>query len=180
MKKTYFHGTSADNLESILKNGLVCDSEKIWSPSEEGVYFWSPDKLVEMGETEEDYKENYAFERAKESAQCALAKAKDCRAVVFEVELDDSEIENDTSCPNMEGAVVIYSNIPLNKIKSIKITNDLSLFKGYFIGLMLNNYLSSIDFNEIETKIGEFFYKSVIDLDIIDEIIKWEEISLTK
>lgn len=180
MKRTYFHGTSADNLDSILENGLIIDSEKLWEPSEEGIYFWSPDLFVEMGETEEEYKNDYVFERVNDSAQCALALAKDCRAVIIEAELDDSEVFADKSCPNMEGAVVCYRNIKKEEIKSIKITNDLSLLKGYFISLMAGHNLFIQNFSVLEKKIGKVFKDSTIYLEDINSLMDWENVELTK
>lgn len=47
MSKILYHGTSADNLKSILKDGFKTNCDKIWTPSENGIYFWSPDKLIE-------------------------------------------------------------------------------------------------------------------------------------
>ena len=160
MKKSFFHGTSADNLKNILKNGFDPYQSKIWTVSENGIYFWSPDKLVEYKNCEEDNKIEYSIQMAYDSATCALAKSKDCRAVVFEVEIDDEEFCEDTSCPNMEGAVVIFDEVPASCIKKIWISEDLSLFRGQFIGSMMNRNLNNIEFSDVERKIGEMFKNS--------------------
>ena len=38
-----YHGTSADNLQSIKKHGLSCYKEKIWTASQDAVYCWTLD-----------------------------------------------------------------------------------------------------------------------------------------
>jgi hypothetical protein len=159
MKHTYFHGTSEDNLRSILKNGLNPLTEaKLWHPSGQGVYLWSPDALVETGEAEGDNDKDFmARERAYDSAQAAMAKGKKGRCVVFEIELDSDSVEPDYSCQNMDGAVVCLDHIPPSAIKQVWISPDLSLLKGYFMAQVLQNELFVNTFSEMEKQIAKIF-----------------------
>lgn len=165
-KQTFFHGTSADNLPRILREGIRVDCEKIWTPSRNEVYLWSPAELTRAGECEEGWQDDCARERAYDSAQCALAKAKDCRAVVFEVEIDSDLTAEDDSCENMTGAVCCSVPIDPKQIKRIWISDDLSLLRGYFIHVMTNLNLSALRFTAIEVQIaklfgnGEFYFDS--------------------
>lgn len=175
-----YHGTSADNLKFILKHGIVTHESKIWNCSEDVVCVWEPEALaVADGKEDEEmeYKQQRAFNRAFESAQCTMACATDCRAVVIEIEVNESELMIDESHENINYARCIHRNIKPEEITSIKISNDLSLLKGYFIGLMLSNDLSNIEFTEIEKKIGEIFNKSETYLfEEMDSTVEWEEI----
>ena len=180
MKTIAYHGTSADNLQSILENGLSCNEPKIWSASCDGVYMWEVDTLRKFNDYDEDYKHEEAFREAFMSAQCALAFAKDCRAVVVEFEIDTEEIHEDDSNPNgHNGAMVYYDNIPIEAIKSIKISNDLSLLKGYFIGMIMNSEMLMTGFTHLEQKIGDLFMKggSIYPEDI-DDIVSWQEVEI--
>lgn len=172
MSKILYHGTSADNLKSILKNGFSINCDKIWTPSENGIYFWSPDKLIEYKESDEDFADNDAIKRAFDSATCSLGKSKDCRAVIFEIEVSDEEYNDlceDTSCPNMKGAIVSYSNINLKYIKKIYISDDLSLLRGYFISLMMERELNNLTFSDLELKIGKAFKNFEEGYEIVEE-----------
>lgn len=171
VKKTYYHGTSADNLPGILKDGFNPYQDKIWSPSENGSYFWCPDSLAaadgEEGE-EEDYKQGRARERAYESAQMALAVGKSGKCVVFAVEMDDENMESDESCPNMDGAVVSFENIKPEQIKEVWISPDLSMLKGYFVAIAMNHDFFCGEFTETEKQIGKIFSKAEFYFDSSD------------
>lgn len=169
MKRTYFHGTSADNLKSILRHGLNPENQKkIWTVSFRGVYLWSPDALVESGDTEEEYKIDYAKEQAYSSAQMGLAMSKSGKCVVFEIELDDSLVEPDQSCENMGGAVVCLETITPKQIKAVYVSPDLSLMKGYFIALCMGRDMFAGEFSRLERQIGEAFGKAEIYFEISD------------
>lgn len=165
-KQTFFHGTSADNLPHILREGLRTDCEKIWAPSRNEIYLWSPAELTRAGECEEGWQNDCARERAYDSAQCALAKAKDCRAVILEIEIDSDLTAEDDSCEDMTGAVCCSVPIDPKQIKRIWISEDLSLLRGHFVCAMLNNGLSALRFAAIELQIaklfasGEFYFDS--------------------
>lgn len=175
MKTRVYHGTSADNLKSILKSGLKSDCDKIWTPSENAVYCWNGNALVESGDCEEDYKETYAFNRAFSSAQCSLSKAIDCRAIIVVAEIEESELEVDYSCKNMTNARCINRCIKKSEIIEIHVSNDLSLLRGYFIGLMMHREFNNLEFNQIEMMIGEKLIEVVYPEDI-DEFTTFERV----
>lgn len=161
MKETFFHGTSFDNLPSILKYGLEPDAgNKVWEVSNEGVYIWSPTKLAEMQECDDDNAIEYAKNMAYQNAAMSMAKNKSGKCVVFELSIDKDNLSEDNSCNNMEGAFVSYSLIPSECIKSIWVSPDLSMIKGYFIYLAIHNHLYLNEFSELETKIGKIFQKA--------------------
>jgi len=183
-KRIYYHGTSADNLESILKHGLSTSEEKLWSCSEDGIYLWDVIELAKANgrdlEEDADYIKEEAFRMGVESGEIACSKAKDCRVVVLQIELDESEVYDDTSCENMQGsgAKVIYRDIKLSEILEIQVSNDLSLLRGYFIGIIMDRDYCNIEFDRIEQKIAEAFKKSEICLDDIDDVIEFETVEI--
>jgi len=182
MKRIYYHGTSADNLESILKNGLSINEDKLWTCSEDAVYLWDTLALAEANgrdlEDDADYIEDETFRAARESGEIACAIAKDCRVVVVKVEIDETELSEDNSCENMagSGAVVLYRNIPLSEIIEIHVSNDLSLIKGYFINLLIGRDYCNVDFNKMEIRVAECFKKAEIYPEDIDDLIEFEKI----
>jgi len=163
MKRKFFHGTTADNLKKILRDGLDPYAEnKVWTVSDKGVYLWSPDELAKQGDTDEEYKMEYAKDQAYSSAQMGLGLSKSCQCVVFEIELDESEVEEDTSCENMGGAFVCFKTITLDKIKAVWKSPDLSLLKGYFIALAMGRDMFAGEFSRLEKQVGEMFSKTDI------------------
>lgn len=183
--KTYYHGTSADNLQDILKNGLRCDTDKSWSCSQDGIYLWDVEELaIANGRDlieDADYIEDEAFRQAGESGQIACSKATDCRIVVLKVELDENELNEDTSCENMEGsgAKVLYRDVKLSEIKEIKVSCDLSLLKGYFIAILFERDYNNVEFSKIEIAVAEAFKKSEIYPDDIDDLITYENVEIS-
>lgn len=160
MKKTYYHGTSADNLESILKNGLLCSSEKIWECSNDEIYAWNPEYFSKE-ECSEDGHEG-AFRNASESAQIACSFAKDCRIVVVKFSLED-KTEEDYSCEGnkLPGAVCIQRDVALEEIDEIQISNNLSAFKPFFLSLIIKNkYYLKDKISEVELLIAELLTDS--------------------
>lgn len=183
MKRKYYHGTSADNLPTILKHGLMSTENKIWNVSSDVVYLWCPEAVGKGNDIEEqEYKEQEAFRRASESAQFACATAKDCRLVVLEIELDSKEIEPDYSSENMkgQGAVCISRDIELHEIKKISISNDLSILKGYFINMASSNEFSALEFSRNELKIAEVFSHAEIYIEEVEDMIEWEQVKINR
>ena len=167
------HGTSADNLESILRDGLKCETDKVWNVSCQEVYCWA-ENSVEIDD-EEDV-EYWMIQLAYESAQCAMAKAKDCRGVVIMFEVDEYELTEDNSCENMQAASSIKRDIHPNEFVKVLIGPDLGLIRGYFIGNMLHRPLNGLEFDETETAVGEVFQKmefypeDLLDSGLLEEI----------
>lgn len=171
-----YHGTSADNLQSILKHGLITSAEKIWNCSLDEVYFWAPEAMLEECDGDLEQATFMAEQRAIESAQCALASAKDCRMVLIEFEIEDHNVSVDDSCPNMELARCTSCDIPLESIISIKVSNDLSLLKGYFMNLMRNNDYSEFQPSKLEEKVLRCFEKAQIYPEDIEDITEWKSV----
>lgn len=183
MKSVYYHGTSADNLPYILNEGIKCShgGEVVWNCSGESIYLWGCNELIEAGECDEDEAEERAFQMAFESGQIACAVAKDCRVVVFRIELESEEVEADTSCENMEGsgAVCISRDILIEEITEIKISNDYSLLRGYFISMIIDRDYNNLSFTAIERQIAAVFQKSDLFLfDTIYDLQEWEIVHL--
>lgn len=171
----YFHGTSADNLASILQYGISCNEEKLWGVSGDEIYLWSPDKMHSEAEDRGISPEELAFQVAFESAQFACAKAKDCRAVILLVELREGTTYPDSSCDNMadRGAMCINRDILPEEIKEIHISNDLSLIRGYFLYMHSSNEYSALEMNEFEERVAELFKDSYL-LEDIEGMTTWE------
>ena len=182
MIRTYFHGTSADNLNSILENGLSASEIKLWNCSQDAVYLWEVERVAESNgheEEEEEYKIQMAFKNAAESGQLACAASKDCRVVVLRIELDDQEVEIDNSCENMDYANCIYRDVTIDEIKEIHVSNDLSLLKGYFIGCLLSNDYCDLEFTDIERRVGEAMAQNIY-LEHVTDMIEFEQLQLSE
>lgn len=178
MKRNFYHGTSLDNLQSILSHGLSTSENKLWNCSNDEIYLWCPN-AVAAGDCDEDAemseKEERAFTKACESAQFAAIMAKDCRLIVLKIELEDDEVSADVSCENMEGqgAVCIDRDILPSEIVEIKISNDLSLIRGYFMAMALNNEYSVIELSKTEKKIAKAMAEAIY-IEDVEDMIEWE------
>lgn len=173
-----YHGTSADNLNSIKRDGLLISTDKIWTASLEQIYFWTDRYLdMEYPDWRDDgiNPEEYLRKQAADSAMCAAAKSKDCRLIVVVCDIPEDEILVDNSCPNMEGASCIDRSILPNEIVEIWVSNDLGLLRGYFIALMMERELNAIEFSPLEMEIGKVFAKAEFDSETIDDIITWRK-----
>ena len=178
-----YHGTSADNLKSIKRDGLLISTDKIWTPSLDQIYFWTDRCLdIECPDWKEDGIDPKAYLRkqAADSAMCAAAKSKDCRLAVIVCDIPEDEILVDNSCPNMEGASCIDRNILPNEIVDIWVSNDLSLLRGYFISLMMERDLNAIEFSPMEMEIGKIFTKAQFYSETLDDIITWRKVCRQK
>lgn len=175
-----FHGTSFDNLKDIRKNGLCIEHGGAnWTVSDNYIYFWSPKALEEACGMEDGDGEREAFERAFDSARVSLGFSKSCRAVVLEIELDESlleQVEPDSSCDNMDGAVRVPTDVPFSAIKKISVSSDLGSLRGYFLALMENRPLLARDFTPFEKKIAKIFKSPEIYPEDIAELCNWKEV----
>ncbi len=172
-----FHGTTADALADIRINGLRTDKGgENWNVSEDWVYFWSPQAILERGDVEDmEGAEAEARRMAEDSGSFGLGQAKDCRLVILEIELPDGteDVEPDESCDNMEGAVRTARNVPFSCVTAIHISNDLSLLRGYFLSFCLKRDMCARTLSYAEQKVAEAFAKSDISCDLLDDIIEW-------
>lgn len=135
MGSLYYHGTCADNLASIMRDGLKA-GEKNWDCSQpDTVYLWSADRISQLeGEDDPDELLYDMKERAGSTASIALAYAKDCRRAIFQVELDEHEVHPDMSARGIDGAVSYDGVIPPEKITRAWIDSEsLEQIQGYFL-----------------------------------------------
>ncbi len=142
-----YHGTCADNLDSILKIGLAADEfpeKHLWTVSEGFNYFWDEEYF------QEEYNEGArdAIFNAADNASSSLYSSKDCRRIIIEVdkaELDEKFLEEDLSCDNMQGALRYLKRVPPELISRIKIDkHDLSIFRLHFLAMRLEPHRLSI------------------------------------
>lgn len=169
MKQLYYHGTSADNLKSIKQNGITPYTEsKLWSCSLQEIYLWDRKRVEE--------EEQDARELAFEAAQTAVCRSKDCRAIVFEIKLNPDDVSEDYSCENMTGAVVYQKPIK-NEIVSAWISEDLSMFKAYFLSLTKNHDLLNFMLTPLEEIMvqAEWPYDDIFMY--LREQIAWKDIT---
>jgi hypothetical protein len=157
------YGTSADNLPSILANGIRCDADKIWGWSVDGIRVWGKDSVREG-----------MIGQAFDSASCALAKAKDCRAVIVFFELDDEQ-ENGSSRYGIQKVNCVGRDIKPDEIKEILISNDLSVIRGYFICLAM--YRTQLEFDKFEQMAAKAFENSDL-YEYLNDMIEWENVPL--
>jgi hypothetical protein len=161
-----YHGTTLRKARRILKEGFSCTEVKVWHPSEDGVYFWSPKRLTEIGECEEEDSEWSAISRAYSNAQIPLSmEIRDCQAVVFGVDIPDDEVEDDHSCEHMDGAVVYDGDIPASWIKSVHISPDLSLLRGFLISGARTLEMFAGEFSDNELAVAEVFADKYFEID---------------
>lgn len=187
MKTLAYHGTTADNLHSILREGLKSDKSKVWTCSHDAVYCWSKNHLKDLQdnggcddgerETVEDWHEEF-LQQAFDSASVNLGRADDCRAVVVVFEVDDCELCDDDSCPNMELANCVYRDIEIEEIKAVYVSNELGLLKGYFLALMLDRPLFNYYPTNIERKIADCLKHAEIYNEDIQDLLEWEQLPL--
>lgn len=147
----YYHGTSKENYESILKNGFKPKKQN-WDCSDETVtYLWSEDEF----ECPEECV-RHAYESAVVSAAVQNSKCKELYVFAFEIEHDDMPIYADLSTDNMENAVTIEHAHINQKIRN----KDFTVYvypSGYEPDLRIA-YLSSLSDNKnMETTIGLMF-----------------------
>lgn len=167
-----FHGTSVDNLDSILKNGILATSKKIWNVSCEEVYFRTIEYSNLIGDTDnEDHDEllNNVLRQAFESATLSMIRSKDCRAAVLVFDIDESEMEQDNSCEGMYGCYCVARDIKPEEIKGYYISQDFSLLKGAFINWYRTNTFCNLQFTNIEKDIAKLYCNYCADVEL-----EWE------
>ena len=177
MKIPCYHGTSAENLPSILKDGLKASADKIWNVSEDAVYCYSKNYAdTELGIEIEEMSDNEdAFLRqAADNASCAIVNArKDCRIAVIKFMVEESELETDYSCPNMEIANCIRRDIKPEEIVETYISADLSSYRLLLAcNLVHCSYFDKTKLSDVEVEIAKKMSdSSEIFWDRFEEII---------
>ena len=178
----YYHGTCADHLDSILKNGFGGDyyPHRLWSDSFcQHTYYWSPTWLAKLeGNVDIETAQRYAFDRAAFSAVSALCRAKDCRIMILKVRVPKDWMLEDTSGPNMEGAVCTPECIPVSMIQTIKVSQDLSALRTAFISDQICNSINALVPTEVEKLTLKLVNNDYNLPELLDSIITWEKIEL--
>lgn len=138
-----YHGTCADNLNSILNSGLNAaefPEKQLWTVSAGFNYFWDSDLFEVNGDFTYSVDGDSIKEakcNAGDNAISSLYCSKDCRRIIIEVdkkELDSRFLEEDVSCNNMDGAVRYLKKVSPKLINRIWIdSQDLSIFRLLFI-----------------------------------------------
>jgi hypothetical protein len=184
---TLYHGTSADNLPAIRSSGF--DGERgrqIWNCSGGANYFWNVADVAKSEDIEDDseeYKNETAFRRARESAECGLVRAVDCRRVVFKLEIPEEfyleNFEPDNSCDNMSGAVVCSQVVFPEYITEIWIDKEsLCFFRAYFASLLIDHRLAEeLELTSAERMMINAIKKSDCGYEIVDSL---EEMQMEK
>jgi hypothetical protein len=174
-----FHATSADNLPSILRDGLKCRSEKIWDVSEDGIYCWSKHFIRENHSEEYDSNNSEHLSLLESQAMdytvVPLTHAKDCRGVVVVFEVADDEVEPDESCPGMDDTSVVFRDISPSEIRRIIISEDVSIMRGCFVRMMMGRSMYIREFSEMEKMAAQ----SMECYDFYMTSVEWDEVDLT-
>ena len=102
--KTFYHGTTVENAEKIIKEGFDEPDDMIWDVSVPG-YIYLTDESFDDEETED-----WAKTRAIEAAQIAAAHYDSMKTsvILFKFTVPDelaAEFEPDDSCENADGCV---------------------------------------------------------------------------
>tara|TARA_R100000664_G_C2674334_1_gene84996 strand:+ start:34 stop:579 length:546 start_codon:yes stop_codon:yes gene_type:complete len=148
MKIKAFHGTTIEGEKQILQDCF--DFERIWTCSEPHTfYIWCPDTFVKGEECEAEGAEEYAKQRAFESAQIAAALSPNFETEirVLEFEFDSDMVFSDTSCRNMDLANCVYGeNLKLKDYykKSYKADHN-SFLDPFYVRFLKEHELFDFD-----------------------------------
>lgn len=169
-----YHVTSKDNLKSIMRDGLIPSSPKIWNVSKDYIYFYSWGALVSEGKVEEDtpysdevmeQHEEFFLKNAIMQGSCTFAKSMSDHLILIKFKIDDeSDIENvevDSSCLGMTHANQYCSIIKPEQFLCVWESNNLGLFKLPLMAQFINNHLyeNNIDDYLDDTDEGQAKYE---------------------
>jgi hypothetical protein len=167
-----FHGTTLNKLTKILASGYLGTSKVVWEVSNPNTtYFYSEDKLRK--ENEECWFDEGIREALSNAEFSLLLETKNLRRIVLILDSEDLEkqgfkIEEDESCKDMD-TYQVKGLIPVNLIKEIWVdTEDLDLYKLYFIGLVssIQTRHENLGFCQFSLEITKFL--DSLPLDIIE------------
>lgn len=145
VKKFLFHGSTADNINSIMENGFKGDY-KVWDCSEgDKTYFFSLDKMAESEGLDlndvNEYQEAWetcirrAFENAQITAACQKYTKDSLKVIVLEIDKD--YIEPDYSCD--------YTGCHMGDLGAVQVDNDDLNSYGKIVDVLTSNcYFPSV------------------------------------
>lgn len=179
-RKVFFHGTTRDCADAILKNGFrPFNATRAWNCSDEKyAYMYSLDKMLNAyDDSDVAYRE--AVLRAFENGAItnAVSWVPNSYVVVLEYQFNEDDIKDivkdDTSCPNMEYEAVQFRTAKINELlkagKCNIITHhfkfNVCLTPFYVIGAYHNEFFRGSQENK------DLFNCSMLyaALDILDE-----------
>jgi hypothetical protein len=172
MKKTYYHGTSADNLEKILKEGIqpIPCAQRIWNDSYPNcVYLWS--------NSHEDCEGN-GFDYAADSGFMSFIKARDKRIIVFKIEMQDKYMDPDVSGINMYSMGAVQTDsVHKRYITEYWISEDLSVLLPVALNIYQSNDVAKIELTSLQRTAVKLLNEEAYI--ILSELpIKWENVKL--
>ena len=158
--KTYFHGTTKEQLER-MKSGKSKENAT-WICSDDNLlYLWDLSKVNEYEDNPRDYAIHLAFESAEVTA---AIQGKDTELVVIELQLDDENVFDDMSCENMDEASCIdFDDIDLS---TAIVTEYRCNFNGYKSPYIVASLLGRQYFNESD--IDSSLYDFALQLQNVD------------
>lgn len=181
---TFFHGTTVENAIDMVKYDFLSSTIKdcTWTCSDDtGVYLWSLDKFIEIGEMEDDESTDRIICQAFESAQVTAATSGTLKTglVVFEFEIDSHLVEDDWSCENMadQASVIDNDDLSIDNIKTIHYNGEAyapSLRLIHLLYVAQHDYINLDSLSTVEQTALEALQGS--DLYLEPEH-KWESIS---
>lgn len=139
---TYFHGTTKENYENMLKGN--CKDNPTWNCSDDNeIYLWDAEKNLENSDDVKEYCINQAFESAQLTA---AIKGKDTDLIVIELEIPSNLIEDDYSCDNMSdvASLISFDDFSTDFIKS---TFKCS-YSAYLSPFVLSGVIGREQFND--------------------------------
>ena len=101
----YYHGTTRANALAILQGKDKSEALNIWNVSDDDyLYLHDPERLVSIGDCEEEDSEETAIRYAFESGHVAAvaAPSPQSEVIVLCFEFPSEEVEDDTSCEWMQ------------------------------------------------------------------------------
>lgn len=182
------HGTSADNLKSIKKNGLqISNSGQNWNCSEDYIFVWHTADMSAWLNEDSSKEEHWqaAMARAGESANFALIQQhKNCRRIIVVLDIEEERLLPDDSAEHMDGAYMIAEDVAPEHIIAIYRDNE-SLLPAlpYFLSFdhpLLMEYATNSNLSRLEEvmqntvqdknyEIGEVLDEYVFEMELIYE-----------
>lgn len=182
--KTAFHGTTADILKQILKDGKLSTSpeKRNWNESNNAVYLWANFN----SENDEEERRQECLSRATDNAEIPLIDSQDCRRVVLEIDVEGLNYDNDGSCDNMEGAIECFDEIPVSRIVNVWVDREeLSPFKTIIIKNLLKHSLFDFSNSPTISKLSDYMRKQIEKMEVecywqeefqVEECLDWKKI----